>query len=142
MTFSDDARALVERHRVARLATADAAGVPHVIPICYALVGDAFYFVIDDKPKRSRRGLKRLRNIAENPQVALVFDEYDEDWSRLAFLLVQGDAALVTDLNEYGTVLESLRRRYPQYRQMPLQCASHPMVRITPHRHHLWRATG
>ena len=97
---SDDERAFAEGHRVAHLATADAAGAPHVIPICYALIGDAFYFVVDEKPKRTRTGLKRLRNIAANPQVALVIDDYDEDWTRLAYLLVRGRAALVEEHGE------------------------------------------
>lgn len=135
-----EARAFAEGQRIAHLATADASGAPHVIPICYTLLGQHFYFVVDEKPKRSRRGLKRLRNITENPRVALVFDEYAEDWSRLAYLLVQGRAVLVTDRDEYASVLESLRRRYPQYVSMGLQFDQHPMIRITPEHLHLWRA--
>jgi PPOX class probable F420-dependent enzyme len=133
-------RTFAEEQRVGHLATADAAGAPHVVPICYAVVEDKFYFVIDEKPKPSRRRLKRLRNIAANAQVALVIDQYDEDWSRLAYLLVQGQAAPVTDPREYAEVLEALRRRYPQYRAMALQFELHPMVRIAPRRRHLWRA--
>ena len=140
--LSAEERAFATRQRVGHLATADAGGVPHVVPICYALVGDNFYFVVDEKPKRSRHGLKRLRNIAANPQVALVIDQYDEDWSRLAFLLVQGQAAPVTDPSEYAMALEALRQRYPQNRGMALQCDLHPMVRIAPQRRHLWRAAG
>lgn len=142
MTLADDARAFAERHRIAHLATADAEGVPHVVPICYAVVGDAFYFVVDEKPKRSRTGLKRLRNIAENPQVALVIDDYDEDWTRLAFLLVQGHAGQVKNREEYAKGLAALRSRYPQYRSMPLAFGTHPMVRITPRRQHMWRAAA
>ncbi|MFI5395872.1 MAG: TIGR03668 family PPOX class F420-dependent oxidoreductase [Candidatus Binatia bacterium] len=142
MPLSDNERAFAERGRVAHLATADAAGTPHVIPICYALSGSCFYFVVDEKPKRSRRGLKRLRNIAENPRVALVIDEYDEDWGRLAFLLIHGHAAVVTDREEYTTVLDRLRSRYVQYHAMPLLLATHPMIRITPERHHMWRAVS
>jgi PPOX class probable F420-dependent enzyme len=134
-------RKFAERQRVGHLATADAAGIPHVVPICYALVGDKFYFVVDEKPKRSRRGLKRLRNIAANGQVALIMDQYDEDWSRLAFLLVQGQAAPVSNASEYAAALEALCRRYPQYRGMKLQFELHPMVRIAPRWRHLWRAT-
>ena len=138
--LSADERAFADCHRVAHLATADAAGAPHVIPICFALIGEHFYFVIDEKPKRTRTGLKRLRNIAANPHVALVIDDYDEDWARLAYLLVQGPAAVVDDRDEYAGALEALRDRYPQYRTMPLAFATHPMVRITPVRSHLWRA--
>ncbi len=142
MIFDDTDRAFAERHRIAHLATADATGVPHVIPICYALVGAAFYFVVDDKPKRTRTGLKRLRNIAVNPQVALVIDDYDEDWTRLAYLLVRGRAAVVQAQAEYTTVLAALRQRYPQYRTMPLTPDTHPMVRIVPEHQHLWHATA
>ena len=140
MILSPDARAFADRHRVAHLATADDAGAPHVIPMCYALVGAEFYFVVDDKPKRTRSGLKRLRNIAANPQVALVIDDYDEDWTRLAYLLVHGAAVVVADRDEYAVALVALRERYAQYRSMPLAFATHPMVRITPVRSHLWRA--
>jgi PPOX class probable F420-dependent enzyme len=140
MTLTANERHYIDRHRIAHLATADAAGAPHVIPICYALVGDHVYFVIDEKPKRTRAGLKRLRNIAANPQVALVIDDYDEDWSHLAFLLVQGTAEPVADHREFAAVLAVLQVRYPQYRSMPLTFETHPMIRITPARSHGWRA--
>jgi PPOX class probable F420-dependent enzyme len=142
MNLTDEERAFARHHRVAHLATADAAGAPHVIPVCYALVANDFYFVVDEKPKRTRTGLKRLLNIAVNPQVALVIDDYDEDWTRLTYLLVQGRAARVDDPAKYASVLAALRARYPQYTTMALACATHPMVRITPLRAHLWRATG
>lgn len=138
--LSADERTFADCHRVARLATADAAGAPHVIPICYALVGECFYFVIDEKPKRTRTGLKRLRNIAANPQVALVIDDYDEDWTRLAYLLVQGQAAVVEHRGEYAAAVAALRERYVPYRSMPLAFETHPLVRITVGRTHLWRA--
>jgi len=140
--LSEEERTFVDQHRVAHLATADAGGAPHVIPVCYALVGDCLYFIVDDKPKRSRHRLKRLRNLAENPRAALVIDEYDDDWRRLAYLLVQGGATLVTDRQEYAAALTVLRRRYPPYRQMALQFDRHPMVRIQPLARHFWRATG
>jgi PPOX class probable F420-dependent enzyme len=129
-----------ERHRVAHLATADAAGAPHVIPICYALVADVFYFVIDEKPKRTRTALKRLRNIQENPRVAIVIDDYEDDWTRLSYLLIQGHAERVEDSVEYDRALSVLRIRYPQYLSMDLELDTHPLIRITPTRSHLWRA--
>lgn len=141
MVLSPDERAFAAGHRVAHLATADSSGSPHVIPICYALDADVFYFVIDEKPKRTRTGLKRLRNIAENPHVALVIDDYDDDWSRLAYLLVRGRAAIVGEKAEYDRVLVILRERYPQYRAMPLRFETHPLVRIVPEQRHLWRAS-
>jgi PPOX class probable F420-dependent enzyme len=142
MLFSAAERAFIDSHRVAHLATADAAGAPHVIPVCYVCLGDALYFVVDDKPKRTRTGLKRLRNIEHNPRVAVVIDDYDDDWTRLAFLLVQGQAALVTARDEYMNALTALRARYPQYGVMALAFETHPMVRITPIRRHMWRANS
>ncbi len=140
VSLTDDQRAFAERQRIGHLATADLSGVPHVVPVCFAIVGDLFYFVIDEKPKRDPHRLRRLRNIVENPSVALVLDQYDEDWTRLAFLLVHGHAELVTDRNEYGKGLERLRHRYPQYVNMDLYFEQHEMIRITPDRHHFWRA--
>ncbi len=135
------ARGFLARHRVARLATADAAGAPHVVPFCYALVAGRVYFVVDEKPKRpGGRALKRMRNIAENPEVAFVVDDYAEDWSGLAFLLVRGRADVVSGAAERRRVLAALRIRYPQYRSMRLDGPEHPLVRITPRSAHLWRA--
>lgn len=140
-TFSDEEREFIESHRVARLATADAGGAPHVVPIVYALVEDELYFVVDEKPKKTRRGLKRLRNIAANPQVAVVIDHYDEDWNRLAFLLIQGAATEVDQAEAYAVVLERLRTRYPQYGSMHLAFDRNPMVRIVPVQKHFWQAS-
>ena len=141
--LSDAARAFLDGHSVAHLATAGADGAPHVIPLCYARIGDRLYFVADDKPKRAGpRALKRLTNIAANPRVALVVDDYDTDWSRLAYLLLHLDAAIVDDDAEYDAALTALRQRYPQYKTMPLRRDTHPIVRMTPRRAHLWRSTG
>jgi len=138
--LTEEARRFAEARRVGRLATADGAGAPHVIPFCYALVGSCFYFVVDEKPKRTRTGLKRLRNLRVNPRVAFVIDDYDDDWEHLAFLLVQGAAAVVTDAEEFAQALAALRVRYPQYQGMALRFDEHPMVRIAPLRSHLWHA--
>lgn len=141
MNLSDAERAFLDSHRIGHLATADAGGAPHVIPICYARVGDLLYCVADDKPKRhGPRDLKRLANIAANPRAALVIDDYDEDWSRLAYLLLHLEAALVETESEYAVAIEALRRRYPPYRTMDLRPDAHPMVRLRPYRSHFWRA--
>jgi len=137
------ARAYLARHRVARLATADAGGAPHVVPLCYAVSGDRVYFVVDEKPKHpGGRALKRMRNIAENPAVALVVDDYAEDWRALAFLLVRGHAEIVDDPAERARALRALRLRYRQYRSMHLDGPEHPVVRITPSHVHRWQGTG
>jgi len=140
MPLTPDERAFLEQQRVAHLATADAHGAPHVVPIVYTVVDERLYFVVDDKPKRTRTGLKRLRNIAANPQVAVVVDRYDEDWRHLAYLLIRGRATLVESVEELTTVLAELRRRYAPYRTMALGVATHPMVRIDIERTHWWTA--
>jgi len=126
--------------RVGRLATSDRAGAPHSIPLCFWFDEDRhFYFVVDQKPKRvTARGLKRMRNIAENPQVALIVDHYEEQWNSLAYVLIHGEAAQVEDAGEYMLALRNLRDKYPQYRTMTLAFESNPMVRIEAQRIHAW----
>lgn len=133
--------AFLERQRSGRLATVDPTGQPHVVPICYALLDGRLYTPIDEKPKSGDpRALRRLRNIQANPKVCLVVDEYDdEDWSRLAWLQVRGQAALVEDEAERTRALAALRERYRQYRAMALEGL--PLLRITPTRLVGWRAT-
>jgi len=97
----DDARVVqfLTLARLGHLATSDREGAPHNIPVCFWFDASArFYFVIDEKPKRlSGTGLKRMRNIVENPQVALVIDHYEEDWTNLAYVLIHGRARIVED---------------------------------------------
>jgi PPOX class probable F420-dependent enzyme len=139
MEISEPVRRFILSHQVARLATADKDGQPHVIPFCYAFDGERFYFVVDEKPKRQTgKPLKRVRNILQNPRVALVIDDYADNWTQLAYVLVSGKAALVENEEEYVRALKLLRERYPQYRQMDLTFARNPMVRITPTKVHAW----
>jgi PPOX class probable F420-dependent enzyme len=127
----------VREQPVARMATADAEGRPFVVPICFACEEGCLYTPIDEKPK-SGRPLRRLRNIEANPQVAIVFDRYDDDWRRLAWVLIRERAALVTDAGEKAAAATALRRRYGQYRSMALEQL--PMIRITPEHVASWGA--
>jgi PPOX class probable F420-dependent enzyme len=140
-TLSPAARELLDERRIAHLATADRSGRPHVTPLCYARDEDRLYFVIDEKPKAPGKRLKRMRNIAENPEVALVVDVYDEDWSRLEYLLVRGRATVVTDRAEFTRALTLLRGRYPQYVEMRLEWGRNEIVRIDPITLHHWKGT-
>jgi PPOX class probable F420-dependent enzyme len=135
--LTDEQRRFLEGQRVARLATADAAGEPHVVPVCFALIGDAVYFSIDEKPKR-RPGaaLKRLANLRANPQAALVADRWDEDWSRLAWVMVRGRAEILEGGEEHDRAQAKLRERYPQLRAMRL--AGLPVVAIRIERAASW----
>ena len=120
--LKDAQRQFVASMRVARLATADASGAPHVVPVCYALIGDDLYVTIDEKPKRSGvRAMKRLRNIDENPVVAVVVDRYEEDWTRLAWVMLRGRAEILDAGDEHDRAQSALRERYPQYRAMRLE---------------------
>src|SRR5579863_7147824 len=112
-TLSETEIAFVQQQRVARLATADADGNPHVIPVCYAFDGTHFYTPLDEKPKRvAGSQLRRVRNIAVRPQVALVIDRYDDDWSRLGYILVHGKANLLSPEDElHAHALVLLRAR-------------------------------
>ena len=139
--LSDAERRFVGSMRVARLATADANGAPHVVPVCYAVIGASFYATIDEKPKRSEvRAMKRLRNIAENASVAAVIDRYDEDWSRLAWVMLRGRAEILHDGDEHDRAQAALRERYPQYRAMQLDPL--PVIALRIVRVNAWGALG
>ena len=132
-------RRFVESMRVARLATADANGAPHVVPVCYALIGDNLYVTIDEKPKRPDvRAMKRLRNIEANPHVAVVVDRYDEDWSRLAWVMLRGRADVLDDGDEHDRAQAGLRERYPQYRAMRIEPL--PVIAVRTARATAWGA--
>jgi PPOX class probable F420-dependent enzyme len=118
--LTDAARAFCERARVARLATADAKGAPHLVPVCYAIAGESLYVNNYEKPKRTDIPLKRLRNIAENPEIAVTVDRWDEDWRRLAWVMLRGRAEILVDGDEHDQAQARLRERYPQYRAMDL----------------------
>ena len=137
--FSPKTAEFVGTHRIARLATADAGGAPFVVPVCFAFDGKCIYTAIDLKPKRvGGRALKRVRNILENPQVALVIDDYSEDWSELAYVMVRGVADLIESGEERQRAEDLLRKKYRQYETM-LQPGC-PVIRITPERVIGWSA--
>ncbi len=133
--------------RVARLATADADGRPHVIPVCFIHAdlgygGDAIYIVLDRKPKTTElTRLRRVRNILANPQASLVVDHYDEDWQTLRYILVSCRAGLLNgDEPEAALAVTLLREKYPQYRQMALD--GNPVIKLTPQRYTAWSFRG
>ncbi len=120
--FTAQQCAFLGAQRVGRLATADAAALPHVIPVCYACDDAAVYIALDAKPKRvAPQQLKRVRNMLENPHVALVVDRYNDDWSELAYVLIRGMARLLPSedtVHQHAVAL--LRQRYVQYQTMPI----------------------
>ena len=119
--LSGEQDAFLAAQRVGRLATADASGHPHVVPVCFAIDAATLYVTIDEKPKRAGpRPLKRLRNMMENPSVAFVADRYDEDWRQLGWVMLRGHADLLAEGTEHDRAQVLLRQRYPQYRTMQL----------------------
>ena len=108
---AEEARARFAAARVARLATVSAAGVPHLVPVTFAVIGERVVFVVDDKPKSTTR-LRRLDNIAARPAVCLLADVYDDDWTRLWWARADGTATvLATD----AEAIDALAARYPAY---------------------------
>jgi PPOX class probable F420-dependent enzyme len=103
---------------VARLATVTPAGGPHVVPVTFVLDGDLIYTVVDAKPKTTTR-LQRLRNIAAQPQVALLADHYEPDWDALWWVRVDGRASVLAAPGDLAPAVALLAERYPRYRQQP-----------------------
>lgn len=110
-----EARRRFATARVARLATAGADGRPHLVPVVFAVVGDAIYSVVDDKPKRTT-ALRRLRNVAANAQVSMLVDHYEERWDRLWWARADGTARVLTDDSDRSAAVARLHERYPQQR--------------------------
>ncbi len=138
----------LHRRRTAALATVDAAGRPHIVPVCFAVVEGRIAISLDEKPKRvPPERLQRVRNIERNPAVCLMIDDYDEDWSRLAWLQVHGRATILVPGDDGGdadavwriSAIAVLRQRYPPYRAMALE--SRPLLCIHPERVVRWSAS-
>jgi PPOX class probable F420-dependent enzyme len=126
--------------RVGRLATADAGGQPMVVPICYAFDGRALYSAVDAKPKQAPpEGLKRIRNLRENPRVSIVIDEYEEDWTRLRYVIIQGRAELLTEGAQFTHGVDLLLAKYSQYGRIGLPRERGLMIRVTPSRVSAWQ---
>ena len=138
VSISPEVHARLELARIARLATLDADQRPHMIPICFVWDGSIFYSAIDRKPKRvAPTRLARLKNIKETPHVALLVDEYDEDWTRLWYVLIRGKAELVSATSKRKQALQLLRAKYPQYAAGMLSDDA-PILRIIPQRITAW----
>jgi PPOX class probable F420-dependent enzyme len=118
----DEARRRMSTARVARLATVSADpgqdARPHIVPITFAADRDLLYTAVDAKPKTTR-DLRRLRNLAANPRVAVLADEYDDDWTQLWWVRADGAATVVSDPSAMAAPIELLARRYPQYVASP-----------------------
>ena len=133
--LSQDERRFLDQRRVAHLATADAQALPHVVPVCFAIEQNTLYITIDEKPKRAGV-LKRVRNILENPSVALIVDRYDEDWTLLGWVMLHGHGEILAAGEEHDRAQALLRLRYRQLEDM--QIAQHPVIAVRIERTSHW----
>ena len=142
--ISGAVKKILRQARVARLATVDAQSQPHIVPVCFAYDGRVFYTAIDQKPKRvAPERLARVRNIRTLPNVALLIDKYDEDWTQLWYILIRGSARLIPDAakKERARAIGNLRAKYPQYARGMLTDNA-PIIRITPKQTIFWGASS
>lgn len=134
----------LREHRVARLATVDEHGQPYAVPICYVFDGRHLYTPIDEKPKSVLPAeLKRIRNIKIHPKVAIVVDDYFEEWDRLRYVFVAGVAEIIAphdSAEEHSAAVRQLREKYDQYKAMAID--ELPIIKITPVRIKSWTPAG
>ena len=127
----------LEEQRVARLATVDEQGRPHIVPIVFVYADGVIYTPIDLKPKTtSPERLRRVRNILSNPQVQVLVDHYDEDWQRLGYVQLRGTAEIIERGVEYDQAIRLLEGKYQQYQELPLE--GRPVIKISVERTVTW----
>ena len=118
--LTDRQRRFLAARRVGHLATAGRDAAPHVVPVCFAVEGQTLYVTIDAKPKRAGRTLRRIANILDNPAVCFIADHYDEDWTRLAWVMLRGNAEILEGGAEHDAAQALLRARYKQLAAMDI----------------------
>jgi PPOX class probable F420-dependent enzyme len=123
---------------VARLATTDADGRPHLVPIVFALDGDTLYSAVDRKPKRSQT-LRRIENARVRPDVTILVDHYDEEWTQLWWIWLRGRARVLDEGEERERALELLAEKYPQYRDEP---PDGPVLAVDVYETRAWSASA
>jgi PPOX class probable F420-dependent enzyme len=136
--LTETQRRFLELVRIAHLATVSPDVEPHLVPVCFCLDHNTLYITVDEKPKRADIPLKRIRNIQQNPTVAVTVDRWDEDWTRLAWIMLRGPAEILADGKEHDAAQHQLRLRYPQYHTMNL--APLPVIAVRIKRVTAWGA--
>lgn len=142
---------IAKKARVARLSTIDIENMPHTVPVVFAFIGHHYYIPLDRKRKTQPvEKLKRVRNIQHNPNVALLIDEYDDDWSKLVFVMIQGKACLIGKEEDKGnmnnnnrnnnSVLKEIHKvlyqKYPQYKEVGI---GEYCIKIQPQKTITWK---
>ena len=133
--FPPNVELFISNQRIATLATSGNDGQPHLVPVCFVYDESTFYTVIDEKPKKvPPLQLRRIKNIIQNPYVALLLHHYEDEWDKLAYLMIRGTAEVLEGGHRHA--VELLRDKYPQYLNMDLEAA--PAIQITPEQFTAW----
>lgn len=129
----------IERARVARLATIDSEFKPHLVPVVFVFDGNHFFIPVDEKRKTTKpEKLKRIRNIQDNPNVTLLIDEYSEDWTKLAFVMIQGKASVATKEEGNIQVREAYKKLMTKYLQYQKVSVGEMCIIISPKKVASW----
>jgi PPOX class probable F420-dependent enzyme len=143
LVIRSDIEEFIQRVRVARLATIDSDFKPHLVPVVFVFDGNHFFIPVDEKRKKAKpEKLRRIKNIQGNPNVALLIDEYNEDWTRLAFVMIQGIASIMksrphADI-QVQKALKQLTIKYTQYQRVG---TGEILIRIKPEKVVSWRSS-
>lgn len=143
LNIPPDVEEFIERARVARLATIDSEFKPHLVPVVFVFDGNSFFIPIDEKRKKTAKPekLKRIRNIQDNPNVALLIDNYSEDWTRLAFVTIQGKASVASKSEENIQVTEAYKKLMTKYLQYQKVGVGEMCIIIAPEKVASWSNT-
>ncbi len=143
LNIPPDVEEFIERARVARLATIDSEFKPHLVPVVFVFDGNSFFIPIDEKRKRIAKPekLKRIRNIQDNPNVALLIDNYSEDWTRLAFVTIQGKASVASKSEGNIQVTEAYKKLMTKYLQYQKVGVGEMCIIIAPEKVASWSNT-
>jgi PPOX class probable F420-dependent enzyme len=125
----DEARRRLAAARIARLATVRADGRPHIVPIVFAFDGEVVRTIADPKPKDSL-DLLRHRNIAANPAVSVLVDEYEESWQRIWWVRADGEGRVVEEGPERDEAIRQLQAKYPQYAEWSEPFGAATIIRV------------
>ena len=143
LVIRSDIEEFIQRVRVARLATIDSDFKPHLVPVVFVFDDNHFFIPVDEKRKKAKpEKLRRIKNIQGNPNVALLIDEYNEDWTRLAFVMIQGIASIMksrphADI-QVQKALKQLTIKYTQYQRVGI---GEILIRIKPEKVVSWRSS-
>ena len=140
VVISAKLKSLITDSSIAYLSTVSHKGHPHIVPICFVLLDQNFYSLLDNKPKNVQLlKLKRVQNIISNPKVALIVNHYEDDWDKLWHVLIKGNGSIVSNELERRAAIKSLKQKYGQYLHMDVDL--NPVIKIKPTNIVSWGAT-